>query len=169
MGFLDPRDRTTLEGWVRAQTTPQRTVLRSRIVLLLADGLSAREVARRLGVSRHTVDLWRKRYLEEGRDTLTRDRAGRGRKRGAAGAAEPTATQTSRSLSPRWKFSCDVGVVARRRDDEFELATAEDSSRSHAAAIRARVTSARGQANFPATVRSQPRRGAAARLPKLKA
>jgi len=51
------------------------------MVLLLATGLSAREVARRIGVSRHTVDLWRKRYLEEGCDSLTRDRPGRGRKR----------------------------------------------------------------------------------------
>ncbi len=61
-------------------TAPQRTVLRCRIVLMLGDGLSAREVARRLGVSRHTVDLWRKRYLEEGHDALLRDRPGRGRR-----------------------------------------------------------------------------------------
>jgi DNA-binding NarL/FixJ family response regulator len=74
-------DRATLERWIRSGTTPQRTVLRSRIILLLSDGLTAREVARRLEVSRHTVDLWRKRYLDEGIETLTRDRPGRGRKR----------------------------------------------------------------------------------------
>ena len=74
-------DLATLEYWVRAPTTQQRVALRSRMVLLLATGLSAREVARRIGVSRHTVDLWRKRYLEEGCDSLTRDRPGRGRKR----------------------------------------------------------------------------------------
>ena len=73
-------DRARLEGWIRARTTPQRTVLRSRLVLLLADGFSAREVARRLGISRHTVDLWRKRFLEEGCETVTRDRPGRGRR-----------------------------------------------------------------------------------------
>jgi DNA-directed RNA polymerase specialized sigma24 family protein len=73
--------RATLERWVRARTTPQRVVLRSRIVLLLIEGLSAREVARRIGVSRHTVDLWRERYLSEGCDSLLRDRPGRGRKR----------------------------------------------------------------------------------------
>ena len=74
-------DLATLEHWVRAPTTQQRVALRSRMVLLLGTGLSAREVARRIGVSRHTVDLWRKRYLEEGCDSLTRDRPGRGRKR----------------------------------------------------------------------------------------
>jgi len=77
---IDPADRMTLERWSRMRTAPQRTVLRCRIVLMLGDGLSAREVARQLGVSRHTVDLWRKRYLEEGREALLRDRPGRGRR-----------------------------------------------------------------------------------------
>jgi hypothetical protein len=73
-------DRRTLDRWVRMPTAPQRLVLRSRIVLLLADGYAAREVARRLGVSRPTVALWRRRYAEEGCHALTRDRPGRGRK-----------------------------------------------------------------------------------------
>jgi DNA-directed RNA polymerase specialized sigma24 family protein len=79
--IVNARDRARLEGWIRARTAPQRTVLRSRVVLLLAEGFSAREAARRLGVSRHTVDLWRARYLQEGCDALTRDRPGRGRRR----------------------------------------------------------------------------------------
>jgi transposase len=65
---------------VRARITPQRIVLRSRIVLMLDDGLSHHEVSRQLGVSRHTVRLWRRRYLEGGSDSLTRDKPGRGRK-----------------------------------------------------------------------------------------
>jgi transposase len=76
---IGPDDRALLERWSRMRTAPQRTVLRCRMVLQLADGLSAREVARRLGVSRHTVDLWRKRYLDEGPYTLLHDRPGRGR------------------------------------------------------------------------------------------
>ena len=75
------QERALLERWVRGGTTPQRTVHRSRIVLMLDDHLSAREVARRLGVSRHTVDLWAIRFAEEGCDALTKDRPGRGRKR----------------------------------------------------------------------------------------
>ena len=74
---------------MRAPTTLQRTVLRSRIVLLLSEGLPAREVARRLRVSRHTVGLWRRRYLEEGCDALTRDRPGRGRKKSDEGRYIP--------------------------------------------------------------------------------
>ena len=59
-------------------TAQQRLVLRSRIVLMLADGCAAREVARVLGVSRPTVALWRQRYEQEGPQALTHDRPGRG-------------------------------------------------------------------------------------------
>jgi hypothetical protein len=81
---VSPEDRKTLQRWIRMPTAPQRLVLRSRIVLMLADGCPAREVARRLGVSRPTVSLWRRRYMQEGCDVLTRDRPGRGRPRAAA-------------------------------------------------------------------------------------
>jgi hypothetical protein len=74
-------DRRTLERWARGRTTPQRLVLRSRIVLLLGAGISAREAARRLGVARHTVALWWSRFAEGGCVALTRDKPGRGRKR----------------------------------------------------------------------------------------
>jgi transposase len=79
--MLTVAERQTLEKWVRARTSPQRVVLRSQIVLLLSTGLAQREVARRLGVSRHTVALWRERYLQGGTGALTHDRPGRGRKR----------------------------------------------------------------------------------------
>ena len=78
--LLDDRDRFRLESWVRAPTTSQRLVLRSRIVLLLSDGLSARAVAQALDISRHTVDLWRNRFREGGCLALMQDKAGRGRK-----------------------------------------------------------------------------------------
>ncbi len=77
---LSAEDRATLQRWVRAPTSPQRLVRRSRILLLLGDGFSARAAARALGVSRHTVDLWRARYQADGCEALTRDKPGRGRK-----------------------------------------------------------------------------------------
>jgi len=79
--YATAHERAVLERWVRSGTTPQRTVRRSRIVLMLDDELSGREVARRLGVSRRTVDLWATRFAAEGCDALTKDRPGRGRKR----------------------------------------------------------------------------------------
>lgn len=83
--YANAQERALLERWVRSGTTPQRTVRRSRIVLMLDDQVSAREVARRLGVSRHTVDLWAIRFAEEGCEALTKDRPGRGRKRASRG------------------------------------------------------------------------------------
>jgi transposase len=73
-------ERETLEGWVRARSTPRALVVRSLIILRLADGFSGRAVARRLGISRRTVDLWRDRYRAGRCDELTREKPGRGRK-----------------------------------------------------------------------------------------
>lgn len=58
----------------------QRVVLRSRIVLALADGATGRATARALGVSRTTVDLWKQRFADGGCLSLCHDRPGRGRK-----------------------------------------------------------------------------------------
>jgi transposase len=48
----------------RVHTTPQQYSFRAHILLLLADGHTAPEVARRLGTSRRTVRLWRRHWLE---------------------------------------------------------------------------------------------------------
>jgi transposase len=56
----------TLEGWVRAGSTPQKVVLRARICLLASDGMPNNAVAKQLGTSRPTVLLWRKRFEQQG-------------------------------------------------------------------------------------------------------
>jgi transposase len=70
----------TLRAWVAANTTPQRVVLRSRIVLLAHEGLANHAIARRLDISRPTVILWRERFAQGGVDALAEDAPGRGRK-----------------------------------------------------------------------------------------
>ena len=47
---LTGTDRQVLEGWVRAGSTPQRTVLRALIVLMAADGDSNAHIAAEPGV-----------------------------------------------------------------------------------------------------------------------
>lgn len=54
--------RHELERWVRAPNMPQKQVLRARIVLGAADGLSNSELANQLGTSRPTVIHWRRRF-----------------------------------------------------------------------------------------------------------
>ena len=71
--------RGVLQRWVRAPTISQRVALRSRIILLLLEGVPTRQVASRLGVSRNTVGLWMKRFAETGVTALLRDAPGRGR------------------------------------------------------------------------------------------
>jgi transposase len=87
-GLLDlARRRKMIEEWSRSRTLPQRVVLRSRIVLMLGNGYSARAVGRLLGVSRHTVNLWRRRFSDGGCDALAKDKPGRGRKPQASNAS----------------------------------------------------------------------------------
>jgi transposase len=73
--------RKTLEAWVNARNTPQKIVLRARIVLLAGDGLSNSAIARETGTSRPTVIVWRERFVEGGPVMLTQEAPGRGRKR----------------------------------------------------------------------------------------
>jgi transposase len=46
-------------------TLPYFEVLRARMVLMAADGLSNDQIAARLDTRREVVSLWRKRFFEE--------------------------------------------------------------------------------------------------------
>lgn len=54
-----------LESMVRSPSLPQGLARRAKIVLLAADGVSNKEIAEQLGLSRQTVGLWRKRFIEQ--------------------------------------------------------------------------------------------------------
>ncbi len=103
---ISPEQRRTLEAWVRAQNTPQSVVLRARIVVLAADGLSNSQIAREVHVSRPTVILWRQRFLQGGPSALTEIAPGRGRRvtYGAERVNEivEATTQTKPSGATHW-------------------------------------------------------------------
>ena len=67
---LDPETRATLEGWVRASKSEQRMVKRARIVLLAADGMASRAIAREVGVTTGIASVWRTRFAASGIDGL---------------------------------------------------------------------------------------------------
>jgi transposase len=71
--IMTEEQRNILEYWVRAKTTPQRVVLRSRICLLSAEGISHNAIAKRLNTSRPTVLLWTNRFYEQGAPGLSED------------------------------------------------------------------------------------------------
>ena len=60
---LTPEEAQTLDSWAASRTLPQRVVQRARLVRMAADGVQNKEIAKRLAVSRPTVQLWRDRFL----------------------------------------------------------------------------------------------------------
>jgi putative transposase len=53
-----------LEKLVNKHSTPQQIALRSRIILLAADGRNNQEIGRELNISRYMVRHWRLRWLD---------------------------------------------------------------------------------------------------------
>src|SRR5437870_12619477 len=77
---LQPSERTQLEQWESAHGTPQQVALRCRIILRAVAGQQNVAIAAGLGVSRPTVQLWRKRVHEQGIGEVWEIAPGRGRK-----------------------------------------------------------------------------------------
>src|SRR5271155_37077 len=67
---IKAEDQAQLVAWSKRPKTAQALALRSRIVLLAADGLSNTEIARRQGCSLPTAGKWRQRFLDGGVDGL---------------------------------------------------------------------------------------------------
>jgi transposase len=95
---VKPADQEKLELLARRPKTAQRVAIRSKIVLRAAEGLSNREIARRLGVTGATVGKWRERYRLQGMEGLADEpRPGTPRKITDA-KVEEAVTQTLESL-----------------------------------------------------------------------
>ena len=70
---IDETVRTKLERQTRGRSVPVRVAVRSRIVLLAADGLQNKQIAQQLHVSTRMAALWRGRFLLLGLDGLLKD------------------------------------------------------------------------------------------------
>ena len=77
---LNAAERTQLEQWESSFGTPQQVALRCRIVLAAVAGQDNVSIAQELGVSRPTVQLWRKRVRAQGIGAVWKIAPGRGRK-----------------------------------------------------------------------------------------
>ena len=87
---MNEEQRICLESLVRRHTTPQRLVLRARVVLAAAAGSQNRTIAVELGTSVNTVNKWRGRFARDGLDGLLHDspRSGRPSTRPSGEAGE---------------------------------------------------------------------------------
>lgn len=70
---LTAEERGELARLVANGQTPQRLARRARVILLAADGLANRQIAKRAGVSRPTVISLRKRFADRGLRGLVKD------------------------------------------------------------------------------------------------
>ncbi len=113
---ISDADRKTLKRWSRGRSLAARLVLRSKIVLLSADGKQNQEIAEELETTERTVGRWRKRFVSAGLAGIRQDapRGGRPPAVLQAMAAEiirKTTTEkpanathwSTRSLPPSWE------------------------------------------------------------------
>ena len=62
---LAPEERRELEARARKYTSRYSEVVRSKIILLAAEGLENKEIGARLSIPRQIVSRWRKRFFYE--------------------------------------------------------------------------------------------------------
>lgn len=124
---LSSLEQERLERIVRKRTSPQQLVLRTKVILMTAQGVSADTIARELHTTKVTISKWKKRYLERGLEGLKdRDRPGRRPKHGpeirhriAAEACNPPPGRTHwtiRDLANH--MDVDRGLVERVLKEE---------------------------------------------------
>jgi len=77
---VSDEERAELERLVRGRNTPQKVVLRARIVLLTVDGVPTGGIIERLGTTCPTITRWRQRYVAKGVAGLCKDATRPGRK-----------------------------------------------------------------------------------------
>lgn len=62
--IITERQQETLKHLIRSPSTPQALVARCRIVLLAFEKVSNEDIAQQVGLERHAVGLWRRRWRD---------------------------------------------------------------------------------------------------------
>ncbi len=97
---------------IAAGTSPQRLVLRARIVLAAAEGKENAEIARDLDCSVNTVRTWRGRFAAEGiRGLFDKPRSGRPETHGPSARLAVVATVTL--VPPEGESAWSHAMIAR--------------------------------------------------------
>lgn len=109
--------RRRLEKQMRGRSTPVRVALRSRIVLLAADGLQNKQIAALMGVTPRMVALWRGRFIARGVNGLLKDAPRPGRTPAISSAVIEQViaktTQTTPAHATHWStrtMAREVGI-----------------------------------------------------------
>jgi len=113
-----------LRTWARGGKTPARLMKRAKIVLLAAQGERNEVIAENLGMHRHQVSRWRRRFVERHLAGIDKDlpRAGRkpSKREQVAHLIIETTTQTKPTAATHWsvrtlgeKLGIDKSMVHR--------------------------------------------------------
>jgi len=111
---LNETERGELEGLSRRRRTAQGLAQRAKIVLLAAEGLENKAIARRTGTVENTVGKWRRRFAERRLDGLLDEpRAGRPREIGDDEIAETIrlTLETTPKGATHWSLRSMAGAV----------------------------------------------------------
>ncbi len=96
-----PKDRRVLVELMRKSTTPQRSVMRAKVVLEAAKGLPHTEIARRAGISRNSVMQIRGRFAIFGIESVLADLQRSGRPKTIADKTVEKLTETVMTSNPK--------------------------------------------------------------------
>src|SRR5277367_2122165 len=114
---LTPESRIQLERQARGRSVPMRVAVRSRIVLLAADGKQHKQISEELKISPRMAALWRGRFLLRGVEGLLKDAPRPGRTPSIPAAMVNTVikktTQTTPANATHWStrtMAREVGI-----------------------------------------------------------
>lgn len=77
---LNNEETKILKSWSRSRSMPYRQVMRAKVILLASEGITNKDIAKNLKLTRPTVQLWRERFLSLGIRGLEKDATRPGRK-----------------------------------------------------------------------------------------
>ena len=113
---LTDEQRATLSGWLGAGKTERRTAFRAEVILAIAEGLSNKAVAERVGTRPATVSKWRGRFAQEGVSGL-RDASRSGKPRQYEGEHERRILTALDEPPPAGYGRWDGSLLARHLGD----------------------------------------------------
>ena len=122
---LTDEDREYLNQFIRHGKAPARSLARARVLLMVDEGYSNKEIVDILKISRPTVNQIRKRYCQEGLDSAINEKPRSGAPPKIDGTIEAQVTLLACSEPPEGRSSWTMQLLA---DKTVELGTIESIS-----------------------------------------
>ena len=109
---LSEEERRELSSISRSRRSEVRHAESAKMILLAADGLENREIAKRLGVSRVTVGSWRNRFADERMPGIAKDRPRSGRRPTASAMHTPRILEATLHEKPKGATHWSIRTLA---------------------------------------------------------